>query len=50
MDLLDNMGDRIQGKTICALADAAVMPLRSFVNKFRDEFEAHIEAGECPIN
>ncbi len=50
MELLDNMGDQIQGKTICALADAAVMPLRSFVDKYRDEFEAHIEAGECPID
>jgi NADH:ubiquinone oxidoreductase subunit F (NADH-binding) len=30
----------MEGKTICPLADADVMPIRSFVTKFRSEFEA----------
>jgi len=31
------------GLTICPLADAAVMPMRSFIDKFRPEFEALIQ-------
>jgi len=40
LDLLLKIVDRMEGKTICPLADADVMPIRSFVTKFRDEFEA----------
>ena len=36
------------GSTFCALGDAAAMPMMSFVEKFRDEFEAHL-SGECPF-
>ena len=32
-----------EGLTICPLADAAVMPMRSFIDKFRPEFEALIQ-------
>jgi NADH-quinone oxidoreductase subunit F len=45
LDICDNMG----GKTICALADAAVGPIKSCIEKFRPEFEAHL-AGGCPQN
>ncbi|HSB12332.1 MAG TPA: NADH-quinone oxidoreductase subunit NuoF [Blastocatellia bacterium] len=38
-DLLLKIADRMEGKTICPLADADVMPIRSFVTKFRGEFE-----------
>jgi NADH-quinone oxidoreductase subunit F len=37
------------GNTICALGDAAALPTHSFVNKFRAEFEAHIQTGKCPF-
>ena len=38
------------GTTICALADGAAMPLRSYPEKFREEFEYHIKNGKCDIN
>jgi NADH-quinone oxidoreductase subunit F len=37
------------GKTICALADAAAIPTHSIVNHFRDELEAHVAHGGCPL-
>src|SRR5215471_15569599 len=40
IDLLYKIVDMMEGKTICPLADADVMPIRSFVTKFRSEFEA----------
>ncbi|HKV39038.1 MAG TPA: NADH-ubiquinone oxidoreductase-F iron-sulfur binding region domain-containing protein, partial [Blastocatellia bacterium] len=40
IDLLYKIADMMEGKTICPLADADVMPIRSFVTKFRSEFEA----------
>lgn len=39
MDICDNMS----GTTICALSDAVVMPVKSFVTKFRPEFERNIQ-------
>jgi NADH-quinone oxidoreductase subunit F len=33
------------GTTICALSDAAAMPVRSFIAKFRPEFEHYIRHG-----
>lgn len=49
LDLLTDMADKIQGRTICALGDAAAMPVASFIKHFRDEFEKHIESGRCHI-
>jgi NADH-quinone oxidoreductase subunit F len=43
IDLLGHVCDGIAGLTICPLADAAVMPMRSFIDKFRPEFEALIQ-------
>ncbi|HMG37385.1 MAG TPA: NADH-quinone oxidoreductase subunit NuoF [Blastocatellia bacterium] len=40
IDLLLKVVDNMEGKTICPLADADVMPIRSFLTKFRHEFEA----------
>lgn len=39
LDLLLKIADMMEGKTICPLADADVMPIRSFITKFRNEFE-----------
>jgi NADH-quinone oxidoreductase subunit F len=33
----------IGGYTICPLGDAAALPVMSFINKFRDEFEAQVQ-------
>ncbi len=40
--LLLDVLDRIEGNTICALAEAFCWPVRSFVKKFGPEFEAHL--------
>jgi NADH-quinone oxidoreductase subunit F len=50
LDLLVNVADNIEGNTICALGDAAAWPVQSFVKKFRDEFQAHIDAGRCVLH
>jgi len=42
LDLLMNITENINGKTLCALGDAAAGPVASFVKKFRPEFEAYI--------
>ncbi len=39
---LDNVAENIMGRTICALGDAAAMPVRSFIKYFRPEFAAFI--------
>ncbi len=43
IDLLNSVSDNIQGRTICALGDAAAMPVRAMIKHFRDEFVAMIE-------
>jgi NADH-quinone oxidoreductase subunit F len=50
LDLLVNIADNVEGNTICALGDAAAWPVQSFVKKFRDEFQAHIDAGKCVLH
>ena len=50
LDLLLNLSDNIQGRTICALGDAAAMPVRSFVTHFRSEFEHHVEHKKCLVD
>jgi NADH-quinone oxidoreductase subunit F len=49
LDLLDSVAENIKGRTICALGDAAAMPVRSFVKHFHDEFAYHIEHGRCLV-
>jgi NADH-quinone oxidoreductase subunit F len=49
LDLLDNVADNIQGRTICALGDAAAMPVRAFIKHFRVEFRHHIDHKQCLV-
>jgi len=49
LDLLDNVSDNIAGRTICALGDAAALPVKSFIQHFRDEFRYHIEHKKCRV-
>ncbi|MBY0379830.1 MAG: NADH-quinone oxidoreductase subunit NuoF [Burkholderiales bacterium] len=49
LDLLDSIGNQMAGRTICALADAAVFPVRSFTKHFREEFIHHIEYKKCMV-
>ncbi|MBS0289337.1 MAG: NADH-quinone oxidoreductase subunit NuoF [Proteobacteria bacterium] len=43
LSVLDDVADKIMGRTICALGDAAAMPVRSFLKYFKDEFVYMIE-------
>ena len=45
--LLDNVAENIMGRTICALGDAAALPVRSFLKHYRAEFEQHIAGKRC---
>jgi NADH-quinone oxidoreductase subunit F len=49
LDLLLSVCDRINGKCLCPLGDTAAMAVASYVDKFRDEFVAHLEGGGCPF-
>ncbi len=48
LDLLLDVCDRILGKCLCPLGDAAAMPVASYVDKFRAEFQEHLASG-CPM-
>ena len=49
IDLLMGVQDKIMGNTICALGDAAAMPVESFLRCFREEFEYYIEHGKSMV-
>jgi NADH-quinone oxidoreductase subunit F len=55
LDILMNVANAIApfppmglGTTICALGDSIALPIHSFVQKFRSEFEAHVHGKKCP--
>ncbi len=45
LDIMASVQEQIIGNCLCVLGDAMAMPIGSMVAKFRDEFEAHIEAA-----
>jgi len=49
LELLNNVAGKIQGRTICALGDAAAMPVTSFIKNFHDEFQYHIDHRRCLV-
>ena len=49
LDLLNSVTDNIMGRTICALGDAASMPVKSFIKHFGAEFEYHIRNRKCLV-
>jgi NADH-quinone oxidoreductase subunit F len=49
MDLLDSVAESIMGRTICALGDAAAMPVRAMIKHFRHEFEHHVAHKTCMV-
>ncbi len=49
LDLLTNVSNNIMGRTICALGDAAAMPVASFIKHFREEFQYHIDHKKCMV-
>jgi hypothetical protein len=50
IDKLNSVADNIQGRTICALGDAAAMPVRAMIKHFKDEFVALIEQAAPPVH
>ncbi len=50
LDRLTDVAHKIEGRTICALGDAAAMPVRSFMKHFRHEFEHFVEHGRSIVS
>jgi NADH-quinone oxidoreductase subunit F len=49
LELMLDICANMKGKTICPLSDAAAMPIESYIQKFYDEFAAHIEEQRCVV-
>ncbi|MDR5854800.1 NADH-quinone oxidoreductase subunit NuoF [Caballeronia sp. LZ062] len=49
LDLLNSVAENIMGRTICALGDAAAMPVRGMLKHFWNEFEYHVEHKHCLV-
>ena len=49
LERLDDVASKIEGRTICALGDAAAMPVRSFLQHYRHEFVHYIEHGRSMV-
>jgi NADH-quinone oxidoreductase subunit F len=47
LDIMANVQEHIIGNCLCVLGDAMAMPVGSMIEKFRDEFEDHIEAARA---
>ncbi len=45
LDIMASVQEHIIGNCLCVLGDAMAMPIGSMIEKFREEFEAHIEAA-----
>jgi len=49
IDNIQYLSENILGRTFCPLGDAAAMPTISIVQKFRKDFEDHLEGKPCPF-
>jgi NADH-quinone oxidoreductase subunit F len=49
LDLLLDVAERVNGKCLCPLGDSDALVVASCVDRFRDEFQAHIDLGRCPF-
>jgi NADH-quinone oxidoreductase subunit F len=50
LDLLRDVAGNIQGRTICALGDAAAMPVQGMLKHYMDEFAYHVEHKRCLVS
>jgi len=50
LDLLLDVGERINGTCLCPLGDSDAIAVASYVAKFRDEFLQHVEEAGCPFH
>jgi NADH-quinone oxidoreductase subunit F len=49
IDNIRYLAENMLGRTFCPLGDAAAMPIISYVQKFRSEFEDHLNGKPCPF-
>ncbi len=49
LDVLLDVANKMEGKTICAFADAAAWPVQGLLRHFREDFEEHVRLGKCPF-
>jgi NADH-quinone oxidoreductase subunit F len=49
LDLLADICSNIAGRSFCPLGDAAVGPVQSSIERFRDEYEFHIQRKRCMV-
>ncbi len=49
LEKLTSIAGNIEGRTICALGDAAAWPVQSFIKHFYDEFKYHIDHKKCMV-
>ena len=50
LDLLIDVGEKVNGTCLCPLGDTAMIAIASYLAKFREEFLAHVEQGGCPFD
>src|SRR4249919_2754249 len=48
INLIGDLAKNMLGRTFCPLGDAAAIPTISIVEKFRHEFEDHLNGKPCP--
>ncbi|MBN1516819.1 NADH-quinone oxidoreductase subunit NuoF [Candidatus Sumerlaeota bacterium] len=49
IDMLEEICDKISGRSICALGDFSTAAPRSAIKRLRHEFEEHVKQGCCPF-
>ncbi|MCD6249030.1 MAG: NADH-quinone oxidoreductase subunit NuoF [candidate division Zixibacteria bacterium] len=49
IEKIESICDNIMGRTVCPLGDAAVMPIKSAIAQWRDEWQYHIDHGKCLV-
>jgi NADH-quinone oxidoreductase subunit F len=50
LDLMLEISDNMRGKTICAFADALAMPVKSYIQKFRWDFEKYLMKNASAVS
>ena len=49
LSILSDVASKIEGRTICALGDAAAMPVAGMLRHYPDEFQYHIDHKKCMV-
>jgi len=49
LDLMLEIADNMEGKTICVFSSALAFPVRSFIKKFREDFEKYCKPSSVAV-